>query len=146
MRTLERMASISILGVFILFSIAAAPPSKKSQPKDMVVAGDSMKFQQVMPGISKYTLWGDPAKGPYGSITRFTKGTKVAWHTHPHDIKAVVIKGTLLYDNGSGEKRLGPGSFLQERASIKHTTAASADSDLEFFEEGAGRFAVKAVK
>ena len=146
MKTIGRMVSISILGVFILFSIAAAPASKSSKAKDMVVAEDQMKFQQQMPGISKYTLWGDPAKGPYGSITRFAKGTKVAWHTHPHDIKVVVIKGTLLYDNGSGEKRLGPGSFVQERASIKHTTAASADSDLEIFEEGAGPFAVQLVK
>src|SRR5262249_16448647 len=119
---------------------------KPAAPKDMVVTADQLKFVQVMPGISKFTLWGDPAKGPYGAITRFAKGTKVSWHTHPHDIKAVVISGTMLYDNGSGEKKLRPGSFLQERANIKHTTAASAESDLEFFEEGAGPFAVKEVK
>ena len=46
----------------------------------------------------------------------------------------------------SGEKRLGPGLFLQERAAIKHTTAATAESDLEFFEEGAGPFAVQMIK
>jgi quercetin dioxygenase-like cupin family protein len=126
--------------------MAAAPASKSVAPKDMVVPADQMKFQQSMTGISRFVLWGDPGKGPYGAITRFVKGTKVGWHTHPHDIKAVIISGTLLYDNGSGEKRLGPGSFLQERASIKHTTAASAESDLEFFEEGAGAFAVNPVK
>lgn len=146
MKVFGRIVTVLILGLFIFFAIAAAPASKTAAAKDMVMAADQMKFQQVMPGISKVTLWGDPAKGSYGSITRFAKGTKVAWHTHPHDIKAVVISGTLLYNNGSGEKRLGPGSFVQERATIKHTTAATAESDLEFFEEGAGPFAVQPVK
>ena len=146
MKLFGRIANILVLGLFIFSALAAAPASKKAAPKDMVVPADQMKFLEVMPGISKMTLWGDPSKGPYGAITRFKKGTKVEWHTHPHDIRAVVISGTMLYNNGSGEQRLGPGSFLQERASIKHTTAASAESDLEFFEEGAGPFAVKMIK
>lgn len=144
MKLIHKLATGVILSLTLFVFIAATP--KQTAPKDMVMAGDQMHFQEVMPGISKVTLWGDPAKGPYGAITRLTKGTKIGWHTHPHDIKAVVISGTLLYDNGSGEKRLGPGSFLQERASIKHTTAATADSDVEFFEEGAGPFAVNMVK
>jgi mannose-6-phosphate isomerase-like protein (cupin superfamily) len=146
MKLFSRFATVLFTGTVIFLALAAAPASKSTAAKDMVVPYDQTKFQQVMPGISKYTLWGDPAKGPHGAITRFAKGTKVAWHTHPHDIKAVVISGTLLYDNGSGEKRLGPGSFVQERSGIKHTTAASADSDLVFYEEGAGPFAVNLVK
>ena len=141
-----RIAILLSFGLLIILATTAIPAAKKAAARDMVVPADQMKFLEVRPGISKMTLWGDPAKGPYGAITRFAKGTKVEWHTHPHDIKAVVISGTLLYNNGSGEKRLGPGSFLQERASIKHTTAASAESDLEFFEEGAGPFAVQMVK
>jgi quercetin dioxygenase-like cupin family protein len=146
MKLFSRFATVLFIGTVIFLALAAAPASKGTAAKGMVVPYDQTKFQQQMPGISKYTLWGDPAKGPYGSITRFAKGTKVAWHTHPHDIKAVVISGTMLYDNGSGEKRLGPGSFVQERSSIKHTTAASADSDLVIYEEGAGPFAVNLVK
>ena len=144
MKLFSRFATVLFIGTVVFLALAATPASKSA--KDKVMSSEQMKFQEVMPGISKYNLWGDPAKGPYGAITRFAKGTKVGWHTHPHDIKAVVISGTMLYDNGSGEQRLGPGSFLQERASIKHTTAASADSDLEFYEEGAGAFDVKLVK
>ncbi len=141
------MATVFTLSAAMFFAIAAAPPAKKSVAKDEVMPASQMKFEPApVPGVSKATLWGDPAKGPYGAITRFVKGTKVDWHTHPNDIKAVVISGTLLYNNGSGEKRLGPGSFLQERSSIKHTTAAAADSDVTFYEEGAGPFAVKMVK
>ncbi len=145
MKILSRVTLVLTLSAATFFAIAAAPSSKKA-PKDAAISAGEMKFEQVLPGISRATLWGNPAKGPYGAITRFAKGTKVDWHTHPHDIKAVVISGTLLYNNGSGEKALGPGSFLQERSGIKHTTAAAADSDVAIYEEGAGPFAVKMVK
>jgi hypothetical protein len=91
--------------------IAASP--KKSGPTDRVVPASQLHFTEQQPGITKAMVWGD-AKGPYGAITRFRKGTKVPWHTHSYDIKAVVISGTLIYDSGNGEQRLGPGSFLQE--------------------------------
>jgi quercetin dioxygenase-like cupin family protein len=128
----------------LVLLVAASP--KKSGPVDRTLPASQMHFTEAMPGISKAMLWGDPTKGPYGAITRFKKGTKVEWHTHSHDIKAVVISGTMLYDSGNGEQRLGPGSFLQERSSIKHTTAAAPDSDLEFYEEGSGPFDIKMVK
>jgi quercetin dioxygenase-like cupin family protein len=146
MKVLSRIAMTLTLSATMFFAIAAAPSAKKSAAKDEVMPASQMKFEQVLPGISKANLWGNPAKGPYGALTRFTKGTRVDWHTHPYDIKAVVISGTMLYDNGTGEKRLGPGSFVQERSSIKHTTAAAADSDVTFYEEGAGPFGVKMVK
>ena len=74
--------------------MVAPDGSSKSAAKDRVVPIEKMQFTQAVPGVSKAVPWGDPAKGPYGAITRFTKGTKVAWHTHSHDIKAVVISGT----------------------------------------------------
>ncbi|HEY8713046.1 MAG TPA: cupin domain-containing protein [Thermoanaerobaculia bacterium] len=143
MKLFQRTVVIAVaaVGLFVMSGVSA-----KKSAKDMVVAADQMHFQDAMPGISKATLWGDSAKGPYVCITRFAKGTKVGWHQHPHDIKAVVISGTMLYDNGSGEKRLGPGSFLQERASVRHTAAATPDSDLEFLEVGAGPFGIRLEK
>jgi quercetin dioxygenase-like cupin family protein len=141
----NKLAAVAVLTVVTVLFIAVTP--KKVVVKDMVVPSQQLKFEPTpQPGISRAVLWGDPAKGAYGAITRFTKGTKVDWHTHPHDIKAVVISGTLLYNNGSGEQRLGPGSFIQERSTIKHTTAAAPDSDATIFEEGAGPFAVTMVK
>jgi quercetin dioxygenase-like cupin family protein len=145
MKALSRMALVLTLSGATFFAIAAAP-SAKTTAKDEIILANQMKFEQVLPGVSKAALWGDQAKGPSGVITRFSKGTKVGWHTHPSDIKVVVISGTLLYNNGSGEKAIGPGSFLQERANIKHTTAAAADTDVTLYEEVAGPFAVKMVK
>jgi quercetin dioxygenase-like cupin family protein len=143
MRLVQR---IFVFAAAVVLIMVAPDGSSKSAAKDRVVPIEKMQFKEARPGVSKAVLWGDPAKGPYGAITRFTKGTKVGWHTHSHDIKAVVISGTLLYDSGSGEQRLGPGSFVQERSTIKHTTAAGADSDLMIFEEGSGPFDVKMVK
>jgi Domain of unknown function (DUF4437) len=140
----HKLATTAAISVTLFLVIAASP--KKDESKDRAIPAGQMHFTEALPGISKAVLWGDPAKGPYGAITRFTKGTKVAWHTHSHDIKVVVISGTMIYDSGSGEQRLGPGSFLQERSSIKHTTAAAPDSDLEFFEEGSGPFDIKLIK
>jgi quercetin dioxygenase-like cupin family protein len=139
MRLLQKITA----ALALVFLVAATP--HKTVSKDMAVSHDQLKFVQQMPGVSKSLLWGDEAKGPHGTITRFAKGTKVDWHTHSHDIKVVVISGTLVYDNGSGEQRLGPGSFLQERSTVKHTTAAP-DSDVEFYEESNGPFDLKMVK
>ena len=125
--------------------LLVAATSHKTASKDRTVSHDQLKFVQMMPGVSQALVWGEEAKGPHGSITRFAKGTKVDWHTHSHDIKAVVISGTLVYNNGSGEQRLGPGSFLQERSTVKHTTAAP-DGDVEFYEESPGPFDLKMVK
>ena len=144
MNSFRKLATAAALPITLFLMIAASP--KKDVPKDRTVPASQMKFTEQQPGISKAVLWGDPSKGPYGAITRFKKGTKVGWHTHSYDIKAVVISGTLIYDSGSGEQRLGPGSFLQERSSVKHTTAAAPDSDLEFFEEGSGPFDIKMIK
>ncbi len=147
MKRFEKTAALAAIAAALMLILAATPASKSSGPKDIVMPADKMQFKPApVAGVTKATLWGDPTKGPYASITRFAKGTKVAWHTHSHDIKLVVISGTLLYDSGSGENRLGPGSFVQQRSSIKHTTAAGPDSDLVFFEEGAGPFDVKMVK
>jgi quercetin dioxygenase-like cupin family protein len=145
MKLFYKLAMVVTVSVALVLSLAASP--KKAASQDRVVPATQLKFADTpQAGISRAVLWGDPAKGPYGAITRFKKGTTVPWHTHSHDIRAVVISGTLIYNSGSGEQRLGPGSFLQERSTIKHTTAAGADSDLEFFEENTGPFDIKMSK
>ncbi len=140
---------ISLLGFIAAACLWAVPatPSPAAPKKEVIISAAQLHFEEAVPGVSKATLWGDPAKGSYGAITRFAKGTKVALHTHSHDIKIVVISGTLVYGTPSGgEKRLGPGSFLHERGGIQHTTAAADDSELMFFEESTGAFDLKIVK
>ena len=87
-----------------------------------------------------------PTKGKYATITKFVKGTKNALHIHSHDIRIVVISGTLLYNSGSSEKRLGPGSYLLQPRGLRHMSGASDDADCIFFEESDGPFDIKMVK
>ncbi len=126
---------------------AAAPPAHKTAgPKEVVMMADQMQFKEVSSGVTKAILWGDPAKGPYATITRFSKGFKVGMHHHSHNIKVVVISGTFVYDSGSGEQRLGPGSYLLEPKGKHHSSGAGDDEDCVFLEQGDGAFDLIEVK
>lgn len=126
---------------------AKAGAKKAAGAKEVVWPADKLQFKEAgAPGVSRAVLWGDPDKGAYGAVTRFTKGTKNALHTHSHEIKIVVISGTFLYDSGSGENKLGPGSYLLEPGGVKHTSGAGADADCVFFQESSGAFDRKPAK
>lgn len=125
---------------------ALAAEKKAGGSREVVKPAAEMQFKEAVPGVTKAVLWGDPTKGAYATITRFAKGTKNALHTHSHYIKVVVISGTFVYDSGSGEKRLGPGSYLFEPAGIRHTSGAGDDADCVFFEESNGAFDRKPAK
>jgi len=46
-----------------------------AQTKDAVVVDSSKAdFKEVVPGVSKALLWGDPDKGPYATFTRLVAG------------------------------------------------------------------------
>lgn len=127
-------------------SPAKAPAHRATAPREVVMMAGQMQFKEMAPGVSKAVLWGDPAKGPYATITRFSKGYKIAMHYHSHNIKAVVISGTFVYDSGSGEQRLGPGSYLFEPKRKHHTSGAGDDEDCVFLEESDGPFDMIEVK
>lgn len=131
----------------------AAPGAQKAVtkaapvvPREVVNAAGQMQFHEISQGVLKSVLWGDPAKGAYATITKFALGQKNPLHTHTHDLKIVVISGTFVYDSGSGEKRLGPGSYLLIPGGAKHTSGAGLESQCVFFEESDGAFDLKPLK
>ena len=155
MRSITRALAIAAVAIAAAWSGSAAPrPEKtatkpipeKAVTKEVVIPAGQMQFKEAAPGVIKAVLWGDPTKGAYATITKFAKGTKNALHTHSHDIKVVVISGTFVYDSGSGEKRLGPGSYVSQPAGAQHTSGAGEDADCLFLEESNGAFDIKMVK
>ena len=151
MHSKERALILTVAVALGLCAVAAGAEEKKAGAKaggskEIVWPADKLSFKDVVPGVSKAVLWGDPDKGAYGTITKFAKGTKNALHSHSHAIKVVVISGTFLYDSGSGENKLGPGSYLMEPGGLKHTSGAGADADCVFFEESSGAFDMKSAK
>ena len=141
---MNRRASFALVAAACLTMVAASqakPPAHKgATPKDVVMTADRMEFKQIGPGVTKSVLWGDPAKGPYATITRFSRGFKAGKHYHSANIKVVVISGTFVYDAGNGEQRLKAGSYVYEPKGKQHSSSAGDSADCVFLEEGDGAF------
>jgi hypothetical protein len=98
------------------------------------------------PGVMQAVLWGDPAVGAYGSISKFPGGFSVPLHTHSPTLRIVVISGTIIHGSeGKPDVRLGPGSYMTQTPTYRHTTACDKASECVFFIEADGKFDVKLV-
>jgi quercetin dioxygenase-like cupin family protein len=123
------MTRIGVALAILVATTVALARERSGSDREIIRLASEMQFKEASPGVWKAVLWGDPTRGPYGTINRFSKGTRSGLHTHSHDIEVVVISGTFVYDSGTGEKRLGPGSYLFEPAGLKHTAGAGEDAD-----------------
>ena len=111
------------------------------------VDSSKAEFEEVVPGVSKTTLWGDPDEGPYGTFTKFKAGLKVPLHSHTNDIHIVVVEGTYIYKSEKGEeKKVGPGSYLFEPAGDRHMTLSDPEKETLFYEYSPGKFDLNEVK
>lgn len=100
----------------------------------------------AMKGAKQAVLWGDPAKGAYGSIKSIPGGTMMGPHTHSSDQKAIVVSGTVEFNfQGDPKKELGAGSFVSIPANARHNVTCKAGADCVYFEESAGPADFQAV-
>jgi quercetin dioxygenase-like cupin family protein len=104
-----------------------------------LIKAEQMRFVEAMPGVSKVNLWGDP-EGSHGSLTRFKAGFTTPLHSHTHEVRMVVISGTLVHTDAGQVTNLGPGSYCFIPGGKKHVTACTPDSDCLFYEEQPGQF------
>jgi quercetin dioxygenase-like cupin family protein len=126
----------------------AAP--KASAPGPVVWPVGDLKWTDVEgapPGVKGATLFGDPAKGPFGAVQKFPAGFSAPLHTHSADLRIVVVSGTLIHGpEGKPEVRLPAGSYLYLPSTYRHTTACDKASECVFFIEGDRKFDVKLVE
>jgi quercetin dioxygenase-like cupin family protein len=126
----------------------AAP--KASPPGPVVRPVGDLKWTDVEgapPGVKGATLFGDPAKGPFGAVQKFPAGFSAPLHTHSADLRIVVVSGTLIHGpEGKPEVRLPAGSYLYLPSTYRHTTACDKASECVFFIEGDRKFDVKLVE
>jgi mannose-6-phosphate isomerase-like protein (cupin superfamily) len=114
---------------------------KQFKKKDLIfVSADKAKFKEVVPGVSKAVLWGDPDMGPYGAFTKLAPGFDAGMHTHTNDTWIVVVKGVYLYKDAAGERRVGPGDFILIPGGTKHWSGGEANEGVLFYEESFGKF------
>ena len=144
--------SLTVLGVAVVLAVAwwigsaqSAEKEAKTKPATFVSA-DETKYKEVIPGVSRAVLWGNPDKGAFGAFTKFVPGFEAANHTHTNDIWLVVIRGAYLYKDSTGEKRVGPGSFIRIPAKTKHWSGSDKKEGALFYEESSGKFDLMPVK
>jgi len=138
---------IALILALGLGRIAAAADGQDKPAKGATYAtADQASYKEVVPGVSRAVLWGNPDKGPYGAFTKFKAGADNGMHTHTNDVWLVVIKGAYLYKDDSGEKRVGPGSFIRIPGKLKHWSGGDSKEGALFYEEGAGKFDLKPAK
>ena len=131
--------------VTMLTAIAITPAvAKEGRAREVVKLADQMEFKEVVPGVSRAVLWGNPDKGSYGALTKFKAGTTNALHTHPNDIHIVVLQGAYIDEVDGRKTKVGPGSYMLVPAGLKHVSGA--EDETLFLEQSAGKFGLSFVK
>lgn len=116
--------------------------------KGVVSAASELKWvdSPAMKGAQQALLWGDPAKGAYGTLKKIPGGTALGMHTHASDQKAILISGTLEFNfDGEAKKELGAGSYVSIPAGAAHDATCKAGADCVYFEESVGAADFKPV-
>ncbi|MFO0984819.1 MAG: DUF4437 domain-containing protein [Planctomycetota bacterium] len=143
MRHFTRLAMVvGIMGATAVLGAAML------QDKKQCVFVDSAKaqFKEVVKGVQRSVLFGDPDKGAYGAFTRFDPGVTHALHTHPSDVRIAVIKGAYIYKPQSGEeRRVSAGCYLFIPAGEPHVSGGDPKDGALFYEEASGKFDINFI-
>ncbi len=140
-----------LLGItcLALGGLLAAACGQASQAKKEVLHVDSRTatFSDLVPGVTRAVLWGDPDTGPHGAFTKFAPGYSAALHTHTSDGRIVVLNGAYLYRPENGpEQRIGAGQYLFVPGGDRHSSGGDAKEGALFYYESAGKFDLNFVK
>lgn len=110
----------------------------------MTMSAEDAEYAEVAPGVHKAVLWGGDASGPYGAFTRFEAGTENPVHTHPNDIRMVVLEGAYVFTPEDGEEvRVEAGSFFTVPGGVAHVSAGDAEAGALFYESGVEPFGME---
>jgi len=135
--------------VFVLVATAALTAvAATAADKATVTAASELKWvdNPAVKGAKQAVLWGDPAKGPYGTLKSLPGGTKLGMHTHTHGQRAVMVSGTIEFNmEGEAKKALSAGSYISIPAGAAHDATCKAGADCVYYEEGMGAADFKRV-
>ena len=104
------------------------------------VSSDKVAYKEMMPGVSRAIVWGDPDKGAHRTFTKFRPGHDAGMHSHTNDVSLVVLKGAYLYRDDAGDKRVAAGEFMRIPGGHKHWSGGDKTEGALFYQEGAGKF------
>lgn len=126
--------------------------ARGTSPGVVAASSDELAWRDVKApngaplGLRSVDLWGQAAKGAHGSLTKFPAGLTEPLHTHSRDFRLVVVAGTMAFSiEGTQTKDLGPGSFVNIPAGVKHFAICRPTSPCEVFVEQTGALDIKLV-
>ena len=137
-------ASLGVLCLIVLGFVLLTSASKTAAKKPDIVwpAGDIKWEAGPVAGTKVAKLWGDWMKDEnYGVLVKFDAGLMHDLHSHSHELRIVVLSGTFVHQPEGGEEmKVGPGSYVVQRAHLKHVSGCAAGADCEFFMTSTGKF------
>lgn len=120
-----------------------------SEDQQGVVGVDSAtaNYEEMSPGASGATVWGDRKNGPHAAFTKFAAGAEFGLHSHTNDLRIVVLKGAYVYKPEKGEeKRVTAGQYLFIPGGDRHATGSDAKEGALFYQEADAKFDINFVE
>ena len=89
------------------------------------------------------TLWEKP-DGASGVLVEVKAGSPPFWHMHRHDVRIVVLAGTVEYlESGQPTHTLAPGAYVLQPRGYKHSESCKAGADCVLYIHSDRGFDVK---
>jgi hypothetical protein len=93
----------------------------------VIVPLEDMSWQAQAPGLPQKisTLWGNRDRdGGFGQLISLPPGFRSPLHAHSGDYHGVLIKGTWLHEDSTGEATsVEPGSYVRQAGGEMHVDA-----------------------
>jgi quercetin dioxygenase-like cupin family protein len=148
---MKKSLTVMAVGALLIVASLALARAQKELNKDHAtyVSASKAEFKtnaRAGGAVSTAALYGDPESGPHATLTKFKPGYDAGMHYHTNDTRIVVIKGAYLYKDEDGEKRVGPGDFLNVPGGRKHWSGGDKTEGALFYQDGPGKFDLIPVK
>lgn len=107
------------------------------QGKLVVWPAESIKWADAggVAGAKQAVLWGDPAKGGFGALKQVPAGAVLPLHSHTHDSRVVVVKGSIALEIQGKTSNMTPGSYSLIPGGMPHAATCTGKTACEYFEQ-----------
>ena len=115
----------------------------KDSGKDNFAPASDLKWKDDAdhPGVQLAAVQGDPAKGAAKFFVKLPSGFDVPLHHHTADHWAVVVSGTMVFNDGQ-DHTLPAGSFFSFTGKKQHTTKCTDPAGCMLFVDTHGKWDV----
>ncbi|HEX5063925.1 MAG TPA: cupin domain-containing protein, partial [Kofleriaceae bacterium] len=124
---------------------AAAPCTfyEHTIPRGQQSAG-SLAWEPYGPDRQFAPAWGTVETGSFGVFVELKPSTATFWHMHGHDVRMVVLAGTVEYaQSGDPAFTLTPGSYVSQQGGYKHSERCTSASGCVLYIHGDYGFDVR---